>query len=124
MKHVRNVCGKAIAICMLLVGLVPALHRAAHAQQPAATPTPTPGPMLDQGIINLDTPEFSLELVRSSQTVAVLRPKVTSASGFDFTPGDLLKQRSQDGYYHLGGLDLRLRTGSSGKWKNYSTASA
>ncbi|HYY72299.1 MAG TPA: DUF5695 domain-containing protein [Candidatus Bathyarchaeia archaeon] len=43
---------------------------------------------------------------------------------FDFTPGDLLIERSRDGYYHLGDIDLRLRPGTSGEWKNYSTALA
>src|SRR5258708_2336795 len=124
MKHARNVFRKAIIVCALLAGLVPVLRQTAPAQQPTAAATPTPGPMLDQGIINFDTPEFSLDLVRSSQTVAALKPKVSGASGFDFTPGDLLKQRSQDGYYHLGDLDLRLRTGKSGEWKSYSTAFA
>ena len=78
--------------------------------------------MLDAGIITLDTPQFTLKLVRSSQTVAALLPK--GADGFDFTPGDRLVARSQDGYYHLGDLDLRLRVGQSGPWQNYSTALA
>src|SRR5258708_14437015 len=124
MKHARNVFRKSIIVCALLAGLVPVLRQTAPAQQPTAAATPTPGPMLDQGIINFDTPEFSLDLVRSSQTVAALKPKVSGSSGFDFTPGDLLKERSQDGYYHLGDLDLRLHTGSSGEWKSYSTAFA
>src|SRR6266567_9324498 len=124
MKHGRNVFGKVIIMCVLLAVLVPTLRQTAVAQRPAATPTPTPGPMLDQGVINLNTPEFSLDLLRSSQTVAALKPKVSNSSEFDFTPGDLLKERSQDGYYHLGDLDLRLRAGSSGEWKSYSTAFA
>jgi hypothetical protein len=78
--------------------------------------------MLDQGLINIDTPDFDLSLVRSSQTIAALKPK--GADGFDFTPGDLLVQRSQNGYYHLGDLDLRVRKLGSGEWKNYSTAVA
>jgi hypothetical protein len=94
------------------------------AQQTAATPAPTPGPMLDQGFIHFKTPEFTLDLVRSSQTVAALKPTLNQSVEFDFTPGDLLKERSQDGYYHLGDLDLRLRTGKSGEWKSYSTALA
>jgi hypothetical protein len=81
-----------------------------------------PGPMLDQGTVDFDTPDFTLTLVRSSQTVAALRPK--SATGFDFTPGDMLVERSQNGYYHLGDLDLRVRLGKAGEWKNYSTAFA
>src|SRR5437879_1026224 len=80
----------------------------------------TPGPMLEQGYIDLDTPAFSLRLVRSSQTVAALKPK--GSGDFDFTPGDLLVARSRNGYYHLGDIDLRLRSGNSGEWKGYSTA--
>ena len=85
-------------------------------------PATTPGPMLSQGVIPIATPDFTLSLVRSSQTVAALKPN--GADGFDFTPGDLLVERSQDGYYHLGDLDLRVRSGGSGAWKNYSTALA
>jgi hypothetical protein len=59
-------------------------------------------------------------LVRSSQTVAALEPK--GAGGFDFAPGDLLAERSRNGYYHLGDIDFRLREGTSGDWKSYSTA--
>lgn len=76
--------------------------------------------MLQQGFLTLNTPDFALTLVKSSQTVAALKPK--GSAGFDFTPGDILVQRSQDGYYHLGDLDLRLRSSSSEPWKNYSTA--
>jgi hypothetical protein len=81
---------------------------------------PTPAAMLAQGTIDFDTPEFTLTLVRSSQTVAALKPKGTD--NFDFTPGDLLVARSQDRYFHLGDITLRLRSGKSGSWKNYSTA--
>jgi hypothetical protein len=41
--------------------------------------------MVDQGTVDLDTPDSTLTLVRSSQTVAALKPK--GADGFDFTPG-------------------------------------
>ena len=37
---------------------------------------------------------------------------------------DPLVERSKDGYYHLGDIDLRLRVGNSGDWKSYSTAFA
>ncbi len=83
---------------------------------------PVPGPMLEQGTFDLDTPDFTLSLVRSSQTAAGLKPK--GAGGFDFTPGDLLVARSQNGYYHLGDLDLRVRSGDRGEWRGYSTAAA
>jgi len=90
------------------------------AAQPPAPPPATPGPMLNAGILTLDTPAFTLKLVKSSQTVAALQPKADPK--FDFTPGDLLTQRSQNGYYHLGDLDLRVRKGASGPWTGYSTA--
>jgi hypothetical protein len=101
-------------------------------QQEKPKAPPVPGPMLQQGVVTIETPEFTLKLVRSSQTVAALLPKSLSASepGFDFTPGDILTQRSTDGYYHLGDIDLRLRTGSNGSqgsdapWTSYSTAYA
>jgi Family of unknown function (DUF5695) len=92
----------------------------APAQERKEKKPSTPGPMLEQGFLDVDTPEFDLKLVRSSQTVAALKPK--GADGFDFTPGDLLVERSQDGYYHLGDLDLRVRRGKTGEWKDYSTA--
>jgi hypothetical protein len=94
---------------------------AGGAQQRKKEP-PTPGPMLDQGYLDLETSGFFVRLVRSSQTIAALKPK--GAGDFDFTPGDLLVERSKDGYYHLGDIDLRLRTGDSGEWRNYSTALA
>lgn len=106
-----------LAICSILV-----LHEKSVAQERARKEPATPGPMLAQGTITLDTPEFNLDLVRSSQTVAALKPK--TAAGFDFTPGDLLVERSKDGFYHLGDLNLRVRTSKSGDWKNYSTAVA
>src|SRR6266513_5614675 len=111
-----------IPLFLLVLCLILALHEKSAAQERAHKVPRTPGPMLAQGTITLDTPALTLDLVRSSQTVAALKPKV--APGFDFTPGDLLIERSQDGYYHLGYLNLRVRVGNSGDWKNYSTAVA
>jgi hypothetical protein len=102
----------SFAICCVLLAT-------AGAQNKPKTP-PAPGPMLQDGTIELATPEFNLSLVRSSQTVAAFKPK--SNPDFDFTPGDLLIERSQDGYFHLGDITLRLRAGDSGQWRNYSTA--
>ncbi len=109
----------ATVVGLLVLGLGLTLRQKA-AQREAGKAVATPGPMLGQGLLNVETPEFTLSLVRSSQTVAALKPK--GAGSFDFTPGDLLVERSQDGYYHLGDLDLRVRRGDSGDWKNYSTA--
>ena len=108
-----------VVVVVLLFGSVTLW--AVLARQRQKEPAP-PGPMLEQGYLDLDTPAFSLRLVRSSQTVAALKPK--GAGDFDFTPGDLLVERSRDGYYHLGDVDLRLRSATSGAWKSYSTALA
>ncbi|MGB6483663.1 MAG: DUF5695 domain-containing protein [Candidatus Acidiferrales bacterium] len=105
---------------LLAVGLGMARHRQTVAQGRQAPEVATPGPMLAQGTVDFNTPDFDVNLVRSSQTVAALKPK--GAGGFDFTPGDLLAGRSRNGYYHLGDIDLRLRAGTSGDWKSYSTA--
>jgi Family of unknown function (DUF5695) len=105
-------------VFMAIVSLV--LISSSHAQENQPKAPPTPGPMLSDGMIKLDTPDFNLMLVRSSQTLATLKPK--TAPDFDFTPGDLLVERSQNGYFHLGDITLRLRSGTSQEWKNYSTA--
>jgi len=107
---------------LLLLGVAVLLQLTLCGQERGKKKPPVPGPMLSQGMVQYDTPEFSLSLVRSSQTVAALKPK--GAGDFDFTPGDLLVARSNNSYFHLGDLTLRLRTGSSGDWKNYSTAEA
>jgi uncharacterized protein DUF5695 len=112
---------KAIWCSFFLISAFAALSYVA-AQQLTPPPPPTPGPMLSDGTMSLQTPELELSLVRSSQTVAALHP--TQDKSFDFTPGDILVERSRDGYYHLGDIDLRLREGTSGEWKSYSTALA
>jgi len=110
----------SVLLVLFLLGLYSVAPLAVSGQQPEHKAPATPGPMLSQGTMDLDTPEFTLKLVVSSQTVAALTTK--DAERFDFTPGDRLVERSEDGFYHLGDLDLRLRTGTSGDWKNYSTA--
>jgi hypothetical protein len=89
----------------------------AFAQQPKPLP---PGPMLDGGTTVLAGKDLKLSLLRSSGTAARLSP--SADSGLDYTPGDLLKDRSADTFYHLGDLDLRLRSESETTWKDYSTA--
>ena len=110
---------RRLSLALLLVVLACSVTLCAQNRQ--QRPPAQPGPMLKDGTFDVDTPEFTLTLVKSSQTVAALKPK--GANGFDFTPGDILVERSQDGYYHLGDIDLRLRTGS-GEWKSYSSALA
>lgn len=89
------------------------------AQGPGAAPSKINGSLgTDRSVFQ--TPSFQLSLVKSSQTVAALRPQ--SDTAFDFTPGERLSKRNANGYYQLGDINLRLRQGSSGEWKSYSTA--
>jgi hypothetical protein len=75
---------------------------------------------LGQGILEFDTPEFTVKIVRSSQTLAALQPK--GSGGFDFLPSDLLERRASDGFHHLGDLNFRTRIDNENEWKSYSTA--
>jgi len=106
---------------LLLVGGLPVTRpRPLAGQRPTSVRDTTPRLELGQGTSRFQTPEFQLELVRASQTVAALRP--TGAGGFDFAPSDWLGRRSANGYFHLGDLTLRLREGGAGRWQSYSTA--
>src|SRR5437764_8099248 len=113
---------RAAQFCCFVIGLWASTTTSARAQGPHKKISAIPGPMLSQGTQQFETPDFKLTLVKSSQTLAALKPK--GAGDFDFTPGDLLVERSRDGYYHLGDVDLRLRSATSGAWKSYSTALA
>ncbi len=113
----------AIIIAFLFAGSLFSV-RLNHAQnaRPDQRPSQPPTLGLEQGCIELDTPDFTLKLVKASQTVAALQPK--GANGFDFTPADRLERRAANGYHHLGDLTVRVRTGSLGPWKKYDTADA
>src|SRR5580700_9217996 len=108
------------ALLSLTLGFLfaPAMEAAAAAD--GASEKASPASMLSDGIVTFDTPDFTLKLVRSSQTVAALQPK--GAGGFDFTPGDWLERRAANGYHHLGDLTLRLRQAGNQDWRDYDTA--
>src|SRR6476646_3966400 len=76
-------------------------------------PPPTPTLGLDHGPIDLDTPDFTLKLVKDSQTVAALDPKgakgVDANTPFDFTPADQLSARQADRFNHFGDITVRLK---------------
>ncbi len=86
----------------------------------AVSATPTLG--LEEGLLEFDTPDFNLKLVKASQTIAALQPK--GADGFDFTPADRLTYRASNGFNSLGDLTLRVRAGDVGPWTNYATSTA
>ena len=75
--------------------------------------------MVDGGHVTMKASSLTVELLRYSGTVARLTPEADPA--LDYTPGDRLRQRSADTFYHLGDLDLRVKTGDS-DWRDLSTA--
>ncbi|MEH3115178.1 DUF5695 domain-containing protein [Pedobacter terrae] len=92
-----------------------------HAQSPWIALGKKPSTLgLGNGLSTYNAGAFNLKLVKSSQTVASLQPKLIK--DFDFVPSDSLKVRSSDGLYHLGDINLKLRYTSEEAWKSYSTA--
>src|SRR5205085_7753117 len=81
------------AVARLLTGLACAFSLIAVCLAQTPTPTRTPEPPktlgIDQGTISLQTPDFDIKLLRSSQTISALMPH--GANGFDFTPADWLE---------------------------------
>lgn len=147
--------GVAAAIGLVAFGASGSLFAQQAAGQPPQPPPPPPTLGLEDGVLELDTPDFRLKLVKASQTIAALEPKGVATYtptptpprgrgrggaaadpnaptptpppppqplNFDFTPADRLPQRAADGFHHLGDITMRLRTGSTGEWKDYDTA--
>ncbi|MSO50356.1 MAG: hypothetical protein EXQ49_10740, partial [Acidobacteria bacterium] len=152
MNHLsaRSLVAIGLGLGLGLSAVVVAQQGAGRGNQP---PPPPPTLGLDAGVLIFDTPDFTLKLVTASQTIAALEPKgvptytptprparggrggqagqtpaappePTGPLTFDFTPGDRLAARAADGYNHLGDITMRLRTGSSGAWANYASATA
>ncbi len=72
MKQRSLQLGLAAALFLVTSGAIGAQ------QAPGATPAPPPPPPtlgLDQGVMEFDTPDFKLKLVKASQTIAALEPK-------------------------------------------------
>ncbi len=105
---------------MLLLLLLASVAPAALAQTQREPRVLPPGPMIDGGSVTLSTPALQLKVLRYSGTVAQLSP--ANDPGLDYTPGDRLKERSADTFYHLGDLDLRFRTAGNPEWTDVSSA--
>jgi hypothetical protein len=105
-----------IQTLMLLI-LAVAVPLSAQRRGPRVLP---PGPMIDGGKITLTSSALSVDVLKYSGTVARLTPQADQS--LDYTPGDLLKQRSANTFYHLGDLDIRFRTVGVADWTDVSTA--
>lgn len=83
--------------------------------------TPTLG--LSDGFISLSTSQFTIQLVKDSQTLYSLKPK-NSPSNFDFIPSDKMTQRQYNGNYHLGDITFRARPAGSSSWISGDSSTA
>lgn len=78
---------------------------------------------LDDGFLSLDTPVFSVQLVKDSQTLYSLQPKGNSSS-FNFIPTDQMTQRQNNSNYHLGDITFRARKVGSESWVDGDSSAA
>ncbi|WP_303921350.1 DUF5695 domain-containing protein [Draconibacterium sediminis] len=76
----------------------------------------------NQTVLSFELPDFNLELVQSSHTVAGLHP--ISEPEFDFTPGELLFKRNKPGFYHLGDINFRVKMEGANDWTSFSSAAS
>ncbi|WP_297094591.1 DUF5695 domain-containing protein [uncultured Draconibacterium sp.] len=75
-----------------------------------------------KGSLEFSTPDFNIEILKSSHTVAGLHP--VSEPKFDFTPGELLAKRNKAGFYHLGDINFRVKSEGASDWTSFSSAAS
>lgn len=102
-----------LAAAAIAAGLPITAYTMARQGRAGGPPPPPPTLGLDHGTLDFDTPDFTLKLVKDSQTIAALEPKgaksVDPKTPFDFTPADQLPARQGDRFNHLGDITMRLR---------------
>src|SRR6185503_14646084 len=125
---VRLLSISAAAVVAMAVAVSARPQQTAGRGQAPPPPTPTLG--LDHGILTVDTPEFTLRLVKDSQTIAALQPKGAKGrdanTPFDFTPADQLTARQADRFNHLGDITLRIKQDGwrDGAWVDVASSDA
>ena len=78
---------------------------------------------LSDGFISFDTPTFSVQLVKDSQTLYSLTTN-NASGGFNFIQTDQMTLRQYNGNYHLGDVTFRVRTVGSQTWIQGDTSVA
>ncbi len=116
---------KARAFTVFLAGvaaIVLAMSVQARSQQAQGRGQPPPPPPtlgLENGTLDFDTPDFTLKLVKDSQTIAALEPKgakgMDANTPFDFTPADQLTARQGDRFNHLGDIHAADSSRTAGR---------
>jgi len=106
-----------VSVIIMATAIIIPLNTDAQRRGERRDRTPVLG--LEKGTSEFETANFRLGVLNSTQTVAFL--KTNDSEAFDFTPGDRLQERSSNGFYHLGDLNIGLKKGE-GDWEYYSTA--
>jgi len=75
---------------------------------------------IEKGISNYETANFKLGLLNSSQTAALLI--ASGDSLLNYVPGDRLNERDKNHFYHLGDINLGIKTTGDTAWHYYSSA--
>jgi hypothetical protein len=114
------------ALALVLALMLPAVPLASQARGQATAPLSTLG--LDHGTLDFDTPDFTLKLIKDSQTIAALEPKGAkgpdASTPFDFTPADQLPARQADRFNHLGDVTLRVQKAGDTAWIDLASSNA
>ncbi|KAF5340490.1 hypothetical protein D9758_014565 [Tetrapyrgos nigripes] len=79
---------------------------------------------LNHGFVNVTTTDFTVSLVKDSQTLFSLSPRSGAGAGFNFIPSDKMSQRSNNQQYHLGDLTFRVRQVGTSAWVSGDTSTA
>jgi hypothetical protein len=105
----------------LLNGLAAALTFIYMSQTVSAQANGTLG--LADGFLSFNTSVFAVQLVKDSQTLYSLKPRVNNTA-FDFIPADQMTLRQNNGNYHLGDITFRVRKVGSTTWLSGDTSAA
>jgi len=70
--------------------------------------------------LSFNSSTFNVKLDDASQTLASLTPK--SLASFDFSPFDVLANRSKNGNYHIGDVTFRYRKVGQASWTSVDSA--
>jgi hypothetical protein len=103
---------------LVLIVFVCSIHLQAQNRNQRDLGPPALG--IEKGTVAFTTSLFKLELLNSSQTVSALR--ANDRELFDYSPGDRLKERDKNGFYHLGDITLGIRSGETTDWTYFSSS--
>ena len=113
----------AIAIARIHTGVLTSSQINANFDKDAARFGAVRPKNFDERLVNpitLSSNDLTVKLFSDNNAIISLSP---SGSTFDFTPGDRLRTRVSSGNFHLGDIDLGLRT-EGGSWQTFKSVTA